>query len=130
MTGTDIVVVHYRGSAPAMNDLLAGTGDLIFDNISSVIPHAPARSGKALAITTLNRSPFAPEYAPLADTVAGYDTTSWTGVAVRAGTPKAICDKIEAGVIEICKDPLLKERLATLVAESVGLGATGFLAFL
>src|SRR5262249_35471192 len=69
MTGTDIVVVHYRGSAPAMNDMLAGTVDLIFDNIASVVPHARAGSVKALGITTVKRSPFATEYPPIADTV-------------------------------------------------------------
>ena len=129
MTGSDIVVVHYRGSAPAMNDLLSGTVDLIFDNIASIIPQARAGTVKALGISTAKRSPHAPDYPPIADTVAGYDTTSWVGVGVRAGTPKAICDKIEADTKTICNDPLLKSRLATLVSESVGAGAADFSRF-
>ncbi len=129
MTDTNIVVVHYRGSAPAMNDLLSGNVDLIFDNIASIIPQARAGTVKALGITTAKRSPFAPEYPPIGDTVKGYDTTSWVGVGVRAGTPKAICDKIEEGVKIICKDKLLVDRLATLVSEPVGTGAAEFAKF-
>ena len=130
MTGSDIVVVHYRGSAPAMNDLLSGNIDLIFDNIASIIPHARAGSVKALGITTATRSIHAPEYPPIGDTVKGYDTTSWVGVGVRAGTPKAICDKIEEGTKAICQDKQLKDRLATLVSEAVGAGAAEFARFI
>lgn len=123
MTGTEIVVVHYRGSAIALNDLLGGSIDMIFDNISSSVPHARAGAVKALGISTLAASSLAPEYPPISATVPGYETTSWGGVAVRAGTPKEICAKIEAGVIAICKDALLRDRLASLVSEAVGLGA-------
>ena len=129
MTGTNIVPVHYRGSAPALNDILSGNVDLIFDNIPSIINQARSGNVKALGITTLKRSPIAPEYVPVAETVPGYDTVSWTGVAVRAGTPKEICDKIEAGAKEICKDPRLKERLAGLVSEAIGGGAAEFAAY-
>jgi tripartite-type tricarboxylate transporter receptor subunit TctC len=129
MTGTDIVVVHYRGSAPAMNDLLSGNVDMIFDNIAAIVPQARAGTVKALGITTAKRSPHAPEYPPIGDTVKGYDTTSWIGVGVRAGTSKEICDKIEAGVKVICQDKLLKDRLATLVSEAVGGGAAEFAQF-
>lgn len=129
MTGTNIVVVHYRGSAPAMNDLLSGNVDMIFDNIASIIPQARAGTVKALGITTATRSPHAPEYPPIGETVKGYDTTSWVGVGVRAGTPKAICDKIEEGVKIICQDKVLKDRLATLVSESIGTGAAEFQRF-
>ena len=130
MTDTNIVVVHYRGSAPAMNDLLSGNVDLIFDNIAAIVPQARAGTVKALGITTAKRSPFAPEYPPIGDTVKGYDTTSWVGVGVRAGTPQAICDKIEEGVKIICKDKLLVDRLATLVSEPVGAGAADFAKFI
>jgi tripartite-type tricarboxylate transporter receptor subunit TctC len=75
------------------------------------------------------RSTLAPEFVPIAETVPGYETTSWTGVAVRAGTPKAIRDKIEADTKTICADAVLKERLAGLVAEMVGTGAGEFSAY-
>ncbi len=129
MTGANVQIVHYRGSAQLMNDVLSGTIDMVFDNIPSIIEHARSGGVKALGITTLKRSTIAPEYPPVADTVPGYDTTSWTGVGVRAGTPKEICDKIEAGTKAICKDPLLKQRLATLVSESVDSSAAGFASY-
>jgi tripartite-type tricarboxylate transporter receptor subunit TctC len=129
MTGVDMVHVAYRGSAPALNDLVGQNVDLMFDNITSIIGQARAGAVKPLGITLLQRSTLAPEFVPIAETVPGYDTTSWTGVAVRAGTPKAICDKIEADTKSICGDAALKERLAGLVAEAVGTGAGEFSAY-
>jgi tripartite-type tricarboxylate transporter receptor subunit TctC len=130
MTGVDMVHVAYRGSAPALNDLVGQKVDLMFDNITSIIGQARAGSVKPLAITLGQRSSLAPEYPPIADTLPGYSTTSWTGVGVRAGTPKEICDKIEAGTRAICQDPLLKERLAGLVAETVGTNAVDTTAYI
>jgi tripartite-type tricarboxylate transporter receptor subunit TctC len=102
---------------------------LMFDNITSIIGQARAGAVKPLGITLPQRSTLAPEFVPIAEAVPGYETTSWTGVAVRAGTPTAICDKIETDTKTICEDPLLKERLAALVAETVGTGASQFSAY-
>ena len=96
MTGVDWATVHYRGSAPALNDLVAQKTDLMFDNITSIINQARAGSVKAIGITSLKRYPLAPEFIPVADTLPGFDTMSFSGVGVRTGTPKAICDRIEA----------------------------------
>jgi tripartite-type tricarboxylate transporter receptor subunit TctC len=123
MAGIEMVHVAYRGSAPALNDLVGQNVDLMFDNITSIVGQARAGAVKPLGISLNKRSTLAPEYPPIADTLPGYDTTSWTGVGVRAGTPKDICDRIEADTRTICQDPLLKERLAGLVAETVGLNA-------
>jgi tripartite-type tricarboxylate transporter receptor subunit TctC len=130
MAGVDMVHVAYRGSAPALNDLVGQNVDLMFDNITSIIGQARAGAVKPLGITLLKPSSLAPDYPPVADTVAGYATTSWTGVGVRAGTPKETCDKIEADTQAICKDPLLRERLAQLVAEPVGTNAADTTAFI
>jgi tripartite-type tricarboxylate transporter receptor subunit TctC len=92
------------------------------------LDHRPARAGAVKPLVT-QRSTLALEFPPIAETVPGYDTTSWTGVAVRARTPKAICDKIEADTKIICQVAVLKERLAGLVAETVGTGATDFTAY-
>jgi tripartite-type tricarboxylate transporter receptor subunit TctC len=108
-TGVEMVHVTYRGSAPALNDLVGQNVDLMFDNITSIIGQARAGAVKPLAITTLKRSSLAPEYETVAATVPGFDTASWTGVAVKVGTPKEICDKIEADTRVICQDPLLRE---------------------
>jgi tripartite-type tricarboxylate transporter receptor subunit TctC len=121
--------VPYRGSAPALNDLLGGQVDLIFDNITSIIGHARSGNVKALGITTAKRSALAPEFPTVAETVQGYETTSWSGVGVRAGTPKEICDKIEADTRKICTDPVLKERFASLIADPVGSSAAEFAKF-
>jgi len=121
--GSTWVHVAYRGSAPALNDVVGQNVDLMFHDITSIIGHARAGAVKPLVT---QRSTLALEFPPIAETVPGYDTTSWTGVAVRARTPKAICDKIEADTKIICQDAVLKERLAGLVAETVGTGATDF----
>lgn len=129
MTGTNIVPVHYRGSAPALNDILSGNVDLIFDNIPSIINQARAGNVTALGVTTMKRSSLAPEYASISETVPGFDVTSFAGLGVRAGTPQAICDKIEEGAKAICKDPQLIERLKGLVAEAVGWNSKEFTAY-
>jgi tripartite-type tricarboxylate transporter receptor subunit TctC len=130
MTGVNMVHVAYRGSAPALNDLVGQSVDLMFDNISSIIGQARAGAVKPLGITLPKRSTLAPEYPSIADTVPGYDTTSWTGVGVRAGTPKEICDRIEADTLAICQDPLLRQPLAVLVAETVGMSAADATAYI
>ena len=130
MAGIDMVHVAYRGSAPALNDLVGQNVDLMFDNITSIVGQARAGAVKPLGVTLLKRLDLAPEYPPVADTLPGYSTTSWTAVGVRAGTPKEICDKIEADTRVICQDPMLRERLAGLVAETVGFNAAETTAFI
>jgi tripartite-type tricarboxylate transporter receptor subunit TctC len=130
MAGTKIVHVAYKGSAPAINDLMGGNVDLIFDNISSIIGQARQGTVKPLAITTAKRSSLAPEYPPIADALPGYDTTSWFGVGAPAGTPKEIRDIIERDTRAACQEPIVKERLASLVAETVGSSAAEFTAYI
>ena len=75
----------------------------------SIVPQARAGSIKALGISTLTRWPLAPDFAPIADTVAGFAALAFSGVAVRSGTPAEICDSVEAAVKAVCKDPVLIE---------------------
>ncbi len=130
MTGIEMTHIPYKGSAPAVNDLLGGQVDLMFDNLPSIIAHARAGKVKPLGITTLKRSPTAPEYIPVADTVPGYSAGSWFGVGVRAGTPQPIQDLIETAVREACGEAMVKERLASLQAETVGSNRTEIAAFI
>ncbi len=130
MAGIDFATVHYRGSLPALNDLLAGSIDMVIDNTTSIVPHARAGSVRALGITTLRRWPLAPEFAPVADILPGYQALGWTGLAVRTGTPREVCEAIEAAVRAICRDRVLTDRMATLSAEVVGSGAREFGQFL
>ena len=130
MAGVEMVNVHYRGSSPAINDLVAGSIDLIFDNIGAIINLARSGAVKPLAITTLARSPLAPDYPPVSDTVAGFETTSFAGITVRAGTGREICDIIERDTIALCREPAVIERFAGLGVETVGMGAAGFASWL
>jgi tripartite-type tricarboxylate transporter receptor subunit TctC len=126
MTKIEMTHVPYRGSALAITDLLGGQVDLMFDNIPSILPHAKAGNVKALGVTSLKRNAFAPEYAPISDTVPGYEAFSWFGVGVRAGTPKDIQDKIEKEVIAICQEAGVKAKFSDLVADTHGSSAFDF----
>ena len=118
----DIEMVHvvYRGSAPAVTDLIAGNVDLMFDNLPSIGPQAKAGNVVGIAVTSAQRSPFALEYPTIAETLPGFDVQGWFGVGMRAGTPQFIIDAVEAGTIEICKNEDTKKRLATGLFQVVG----------
>jgi tripartite-type tricarboxylate transporter receptor subunit TctC len=126
MTGTEMLHVPYRGSALAINDLVGGQVDLMFDNIPSIIPQAQAGTVKPIAVTSLNRSTTAKEYPPISEWVPGYDATSWFGSAVKTGTSPEICAKIEAATIAMCKDPAVIARFAKLHADTIGSTAAQF----
>jgi tripartite-type tricarboxylate transporter receptor subunit TctC len=79
MTGTEMVAIPYRGSAPALNDLVAGAVDLMFDNITSSISLARDGRIKALAVTSAQRASFAPEYPTIAETVPEFDVSTFFG---------------------------------------------------
>jgi tripartite-type tricarboxylate transporter receptor subunit TctC len=130
MAGISFATVHHRGSAPTINSLLSGAVDVAMDNTTSITPHARAGSVRALGITTLKRFALAPEFVPIADTLPGYEALAFSGIAVRTGTPKPICDTIETAVKAICEGPVLRERLSKILADVVGSGSREFGAFL
>ena len=119
MAGVDMKHIPYRGSAPAVTDLVAGQVDLMFDNATSIIGQIRGNTVKALGITALERSPLLPEIPTVAETVPGYDTASWFGVGVRTGTPEPIVDKIEQTVRTLIQEPGVKERMAAVIADPV-----------
>ncbi len=129
-TGTEMVHVGYRGSGPALNDLVAGQVDLMFGDIPTVINLARGGQLKALGVTTAQRYALAPEFPAIAETVPGFDVFSFFGAAVRAGTPDDIVKKIEADCIASTKEPAVKDKLAALTAETVGSSSAEFTAFL
>jgi len=126
MAGVDIVHVPYRGSANALNDLIAGQVDLMFDNLPSIEPQARAGNVVGVAVTSATKSPLAPEYATVAEVLPGFDVHSWFGVGVRAGTPQTIIDKLEADVMAICRQDDVKKRLAGASIETIGSSAKEF----
>ena len=130
MTGTEMVAVTYRGSAPALNDLVAGTVDLMFDNITSSINLVRDGRIKALAVTSAQRASLAPEYPTIAETVPEFDVSTFFGVAVRAGTPDETVGKIEHATIALSQEPSVRERLAAIGAEAVGSDSAEFSRFL
>ncbi len=120
LTGTKMVHVPYRGTAQATQDLIGGRIDLIFDNITQALPHARAGSVRGLGITTAKRSPSAPEFAPINDTVPGFDVSSWFALFAPSKTPQAVIDKVQADAKAALADPAVRSRMDALAAEPVG----------
>jgi tripartite-type tricarboxylate transporter receptor subunit TctC len=120
LTGTKMVHVPYRGTALATQDLIGGRIDLIFDNITQALPHVRAGSIRGFGITTAKRAPTAPDFAPIAETVPGFDVSSWFALFAPAKTPQAVIDKIYADTKAGLADPALRAKMDALAAEPVG----------
>lgn len=131
MAGVDIVHVPYKGSAPAVTDLLGGHVDVMFDNISNVIKHVQSGRLRALAVTTPARSPHAPQLPTVSEAgVPGYEIAVWFGVAAPAGTPKPVVDKLNAEIVKILNQPDVKEKFAAQGVDAVGTTPQQFAAHL
>jgi len=95
LTGTYVVHIPYKGSAPAVSDLLAGRVALMFDNLASALPNIQAGKVRALAVTTLRRSSFLPDLPTLDESgLEGFDMTTWWGLMAPAKTPQPIVDRL------------------------------------
>lgn len=111
--GLSMVHVPYRGSGPAMTDLIAGNIKLMFDSSSSALPHIQAGRIRALAVTTPRRLAQLPDVPTVAETVApDYVAMGWSGLVAPAGTPAEITRKINADVVAILRDPAVIARMA------------------
>jgi tripartite-type tricarboxylate transporter receptor subunit TctC len=119
MAGVDMKHIPYRGSAPAVTDLVAGQVDLMFDNAPSMIGQVRGKTVKALAVTTIKPTPLLPDLPTVAQTVPGYDTASWFGVGVRAGTPDNVCAEIEKVCRALVQEGEVKKRMASVIADPV-----------
>ena len=126
MAGVEMTGVAYRSGALAMNDVIAGNIDMLFDNISSSLPQVQGGTVKCLGITSAKRHPPAPDLVPIADAVPGFEASAWFGLVVRAGTPAEIIAKMEADMREAGQDKGLRERLGALATEPVGSSAAEF----
>jgi tripartite-type tricarboxylate transporter receptor subunit TctC len=114
MAGVDLVHVPYRGSAPALTDLLGGQVQVMFDNMPSSIEHIRAGKLRALGVTTDKRSPAIPDVPTVAETVAGYEASAWFGVGVPKGTPKEIVDRLNKEINAAFKDEKMLAKLTEL----------------
>ncbi len=120
LTVSKMVHVPYRGSAQAIQDLIGGRVDLMFDNITSALPHARSGSIRGLGVTTARRAPTAQEFAPVADVVPGFDVSSWFALFAPVKTPQAVIDKVQAEVKAAIADPAVRAKMDVLAAEPVG----------
>jgi tripartite-type tricarboxylate transporter receptor subunit TctC len=114
MTGVELVHVPYRGSAPALTDLLGNQVQVMFDNLPSSLGHIQGGRLRALAVTTSVPSKALPGVPTVAETVPGYEASAWFGMAVPKGTPRAIIQKLNGEVNAALADPGVQAKLADL----------------
>jgi tripartite-type tricarboxylate transporter receptor subunit TctC len=119
MTGTSMTHVPYKGRQFFLPDLLGGSIQLVFDNMPSALPMAKEGKIRALAQTTAKRSPAAPDVPTVAESLPGFEATTWFAMFAPANTPKPIIDKLNAEVVRIFKLPDVAERLKTLGLDPV-----------
>ncbi len=113
LTGVDIVHIPYKGSGPALADLLGGQVDVMFDNLTSSIGHIRGGKLRALAVTTVTRYPELPDVPTMQEAgVAGYEATAWFGIMVPKGTPREIAMRINGEVNKALAQVDVKEKLA------------------
>jgi tripartite-type tricarboxylate transporter receptor subunit TctC len=112
--------IPYRGSAPALQGLLAGDVDLMFDNLGVSLPLVEAGNLKLLAVASAQRLPSLPDVPTVAETLPGFQAVAWYAIVAPPGTPKNITDKINADVNEALRQPELQDRLRNLSAETFG----------
>src|SRR6516165_1507688 len=120
MTGTEIVHVPYKGGAQAINDLMAGHVDLMFESLNSISSTAKAGNVRALGVSGPRRSPAFPDLPTIGETVPGYDAGTWSGVIAPAGLPKPILDKLNAAINRAVSVPAFKERFGAIGDEPAG----------
>ena len=121
MTGTDIVHVPYKGGAPAINDLIAGRVQLMFESLNSISPFAHSGQVRALAVTGDHRSPAFPDLPTVAEAgVPGYSAATWAGVIAPAGVPRPIIDKLNAAINRAIASQSFKTRFASIGDEPAG----------
>jgi tripartite-type tricarboxylate transporter receptor subunit TctC len=112
MTGAIMTHVPYRGGAPATADLISGQVQVMFDVLPGGIQHIRAGSIRALAVTTLTRADALPNLPTIAETVPGYDSSTWFGIGVPTGTPREIIERLNRDMNACLSDPAVKAKLA------------------
>jgi tripartite-type tricarboxylate transporter receptor subunit TctC len=112
--------VPYRGSAPALNDLVAGSVDCMFDNLGVSMQLVKAGKLKLIAVASAKRMPSLPDVPAIAETLPGFSAVAWYAIVAPPHTPAAVVDKVSAGVNEALHDRDVQKRLADLSAEPVG----------
>jgi len=114
MTGVNMVHIPYRGTAPAVTDLIAGQAQIMFDNLPGSIEYVRAGMTRALAVTTTARSEALPDLPTVADSVPGYEISAWFGLAAPKNTPTDIIDRLNEEINAAFADAKMKRRLTDL----------------
>jgi tripartite-type tricarboxylate transporter receptor subunit TctC len=117
MAGVDMVHVPYKGTVPALAGLVAGDVHVMFDSMTSVLPHIQSGRLRALAVTSTRRSPALPDIPSVAEVVPGYAVNGWLGIGAPKGTPAEIIDKLNREINVVLADPAIHARFAELGSE-------------
>jgi len=121
VAGVEMQHIPYKGSPPALTDVMGGQVNMTFDNITTAWPLAKGGKLRALAVTTAKRSPVAPDVPTLAESgLPGYEVGSWQGVFAPAGTPPEIVRRLNTEIVKIINSPDVQKKLLELGAEPVG----------
>jgi tripartite-type tricarboxylate transporter receptor subunit TctC len=121
MAGVDLTHVPYRGSAPAIIDLISGRVDVMFSGATSLLPHIKAGRVRGIAVTTPKRSPAIPELPTVAESgIPGFDVSSWSAFFAPARTPTEVLKTIHAGVVSVLGQAPLQAKFAEIGAVIVG----------
>lgn len=118
MARIDITHVPYRGTGPALTDLLAGTVSMALDTLSILLPPSRAGNLRALAVTTPGRSALAPELPAMAETLPGFDAAPFNYIATTAGTPAPVVARLNHAIVAILEDPAYRARMEALGEEA------------
>jgi tripartite-type tricarboxylate transporter receptor subunit TctC len=120
MAAINMTHVPYKGGAPALQDLLGGSVDVMFDIVSSVRPHIASGKLRGLAVTGLKRSPAAPDLPTAAETIPGFEASAWFGILAPAGTPSEVVGRLNKELVRIVKGPELQQLFSAQAMEPVG----------
>ncbi|WP_043839755.1 Bug family tripartite tricarboxylate transporter substrate binding protein [Muricoccus aerilatus] len=112
--GVKMTHVPYRGSGPAMADLIAGNIPMMFDSVASALPHLRGGRIKALGVTSAVRAQQVPEVPAIAETIRGYEAIGWAGLCVPTGTPEAVITRVNADVTALLRNPTFAARVVQL----------------
>ena len=131
LAGIDIVHVPYRGTAPAMNDLVSGQIPMLFDNMPAIHPQALAGAIRPIAVAGASRSPLFPELPTMVEAgVPGFEASSWFGLVAPAKTSPDVMKTLTDAVMKVLRDPDLAKKLADVGAEPGALSGSEFGAYL
>ena len=121
MTGVELLHVPYKGSGQAMPDVISGRVSMMFENMPGAVSHIKSGKVRVLAVTGLKRTPALPEVPTVAETgVPGYESLSWSGIAVAAGTPREVIARLNREINAILATPEMRQKLADQGAEVAG----------